>query len=69
MKACKTVLDVAPPELAADVMTRGLVITGGGALLKDLDELLRQELHIPVSIAEEPLNCVVNGCMKMLENL
>lgn len=69
VKACKTVLDVAPPELAADIMTRGLVITGGGALLTDLDELLRQELKIPVSIAEEPLNCVVSGCMKMLENL
>lgn len=69
VKACKTVLDVAPPELAADIMTRGLVLTGGGALLRDFDEMLKQELKIPVYIAEEPLNCVVNGCMKMLENL
>ncbi len=69
VKACKTVLDVAPPELAADIMTRGLVLTGGGALLRDFDELLKQELRIPVYVAEEPLNCVVNGCMKMLENL
>lgn len=69
VKACKTVLDVAPPELAADIMTRGLVLTGGGALLKELDELLRQELRIPVYVAEQPLNCVVDGCMKMLENL
>lgn len=69
VKACKSVLDVAPPELAADIMTRGLVLTGGGALLRDFDELLRRELRIPVYVAEEPLNCVVNGCMKMLENL
>ena len=69
VKACKTVLDVAPPELAADIMTRGLVLTGGGALLKDFDELLKQELKIPVYVAEKPLNCVVDGCMKMLENL
>lgn len=69
VKACKTVLDVAPPELAADIMTRGLILTGGGALLRDFDELLRQELKIPVYIADNPLNCVVDGCMKMLENL
>lgn len=69
VKACKTVLDVAPPELAADIMTRGLVLTGGGALLRDFDELLKRELRIPVYVAEEPLNCVVDGCMKMLENL
>ena len=69
VKACKTVLDVAPPELAADIMTRGLVLTGGGALLRDFDELLKKELRIPVYVAEEPLNCVVDGCMKMLESL
>ena len=69
VKACKTVLDVAPPELAADIMTRGLILTGGGALLHDFDELLKQELKIPVYVAEQPLNCVVDGCMKMLERL
>ena len=69
VKACKTVLDVAPPELAADIMTRGLILTGGGALLYDFDELLKQELKIPVYVAEQPLNCVVDGCMKMLEHL
>lgn len=69
VKACKTVLDVAPPELASDIMTRGLVLTGGGALLRDFDELLRRELRIPVYVAEQPLNCVVDGCMRMLENL
>ena len=62
-------LDVAPPELAADIMTRGLILTGGGALLHDFDELLKQELKIPVYVAEQPLNCVVDGCMKMLERL
>lgn len=69
VKACKTVLDVAPPELAADIMTRGLVMTGGGALLRNFDELLKRELKIPVYVADNPLNCVVNGCMKMLKNL
>lgn len=69
VKACKTVLDVAPPELAADIMTRGLILTGGGALLHDFDELLKQELKIPVYVADQPLNCVVDGCMKMLEHL
>lgn len=69
VKACKTVLDVSPPELAADIMTRGLVMTGGGALLRNFDALLKQELKIPVYVAENPLNCVVNGCMKMLKNL
>lgn len=69
VKACKTVLDVAPPELAADIMTRGLVLTGGGALLHGFDELLKQELRIPVYVADNPLNCVVDGCMKMLENI
>ena len=60
VKACKTVLDVSPPELAADIMTRGLVMTGGGALLRNFDALLKQELKIPVYVAENPLNCVVN---------
>ena len=50
-------------------MTRGLVMTGGGALLRNFDALLKQELKIPVYVAENPLNCVVNGCMKMLKNL
>lgn len=69
VKACKSVLDVAPPELAADIMSRGLVLTGGGALLKGFNELLIRELRIPVYVADNPLNCVVEGCMKMLENL
>lgn len=69
VKGCKAVLDVAPPELSADIMTRGLVLTGGGAYLKDFDLLLRNELKIPVYIAENPLNCVVDGCMIMLENI
>lgn len=67
--ACKTVLEVTPPELAADIVQRGLVITGGGANLKNLDELLRSELKIPVYIAENALTSVVDGCSIMLKNL
>lgn len=67
--ACKTVLEQTPPELASDIVTRGIVLTGGGALLHGLDELLRNELHIPVYVAENALRCVVEGTGIMLENL
>lgn len=67
--ATKTILEVTPPELASDIVQHGLVLTGGGALLKNLDELLRNELKIPVYVAENALNCVIDGCNIMLENL
>ena len=67
--ACRTVLEKTPPELAADIVTRGIVLTGGGALLAGLDELLRNELHIPVYIAENALKCVAEGTGILLENL
>lgn len=67
--AVKTILEITPPELAADIVQRGLVLTGGGALLKNLDELLRQEISIPVYVAENALTCVVDGCTIMMENL
>lgn len=67
--ACKTVLEQTPPELASDIVTRGVVLTGGGALLSGLDELLRNELHIPVYVAENALCCVVEGTGILLENL
>ncbi|MEY3469655.1 MAG: Rod shape-determining protein, partial [Actinomycetota bacterium] len=60
-------LDRTPPELCGDIMDRGIVLTGGGALLKGLDERLRHETGMPVIIAEQPLNCVVNGSGKCVE--
>lgn len=67
--ACRTVLENTPPELAADIVTRGIVLTGGGALLSGLDELLRDELHIPVFVADNALRCVAEGTGILLENL
>lgn len=69
VSACRTVLEKTPPELASDIVTRGIVLTGGGALLNGLDELLRNELHIPVYIAENALKCVAEGTGILLENL
>ncbi|MGL6009571.1 MAG: rod shape-determining protein, partial [Culicoidibacterales bacterium] len=67
--AAKTVLEQTPPELAADIIDRGIVLTGGGALLHGLDKLLSDELLVPVFIAEEPLSCVARGTGTMLENI
>ncbi len=67
--ACKTVLEKTPPELSSDIITRGVVITGGGALLDGIDELLANELHIPVFPAENALTCVAEGTGILLENL
>jgi rod shape-determining protein MreB len=60
-------LDKTPPELSSDIMDRGIVLTGGGALLRGLDERLRQETGMPIHIAEQPLNCVAIGAGKCLE--
>lgn len=59
--AVKEVLEATPPEVVSDIMRRGLVITGGGALIRGLDELLSKELEIPVHLAEDPLTAVVRG--------
>jgi len=67
--AIKLTLEKAPPELSADIMTSGIVLTGGGALLKGLDELIGEETGIPVKIADEPLYCVVNGTGMVLAHL
>ena len=67
--AVKNALEKTPPELGADIAEHGLMITGGGALLRDLDQLLKAETGLPVHIAEEPLNCVVKGCGIALENM
>ncbi|WP_068778934.1 rod shape-determining protein [Paenibacillus sp. GM2] len=65
----KSVLERTPPELSADIIDRGVILTGGGALLHGLDELLVEELHVPVLIAEDPMHCVVKGTGIMLDNL
>lgn len=67
--AIKFTLEKTPPELAADIMDRGIMLTGGGALLSGLDRLIREETGMPVSVAENPLDCVVMGTGKVLEEI
>lgn len=67
--AVRQALERTPPELAADIVDRGIVLTGGGALLKNLDVLLREVTGLPVTVAEDPLSCVVLGSGKALEEL
>ncbi len=64
-----TLLEKTPPELAADIYDRGIMLSGGGALLKGLDERIRRETSLPVHVAEDPLTAVVRGTGKVLENL
>ena len=65
----KNVLEQTPPELSADIIDKGIVITGGGALIKGFDQLLSHELIVPVFIAESPLTCVAEGTGILLDNL
>lgn len=69
VRACRTVLEQTPPELSADIVSRGVVLTGGGALLQGIDQLLINELNVPVYVAENALPCVAEGTGVMLENL
>ncbi|WP_346880170.1 rod shape-determining protein [Clostridium sp. UBA3061] len=69
IEAIKTTLEKTPPELAADIMDKGIMLTGGGALLKGLDALIAHETHMPVNIAEIPLDCVAVGTGKALDNV
>lgn len=69
VRACRTVLEQTPPELSADIVTRGIVLTGGGALIHGIDKLLMNELSIPVFVAPNALTCVAEGTGIMLENL
>ena len=68
-EAVHNVLEITPPELAADIMENGITLTGGGALLAGLDRLITQETGMPSFVAENPLNCVVNGTGIVLENI
>ena len=67
--AVRQTLEQTPPELAADILDRGIIMTGGGALLRGLDRRLVEETSLPVIVAEEPLTCVVRGCGKVLNNI
>lgn len=67
VKAATNVLEQTPPELSADIVNKGIVLTGGGAMLKGLTDLLTKELDVPVLIAESPLTCVVEGTGVLLE--
>jgi rod shape-determining protein MreB len=68
IEAVKETLEATPPELAADVMEKGIMLTGGGALLSGLDKIIKIETGIPVHIAEDPLDCVARGTGKCLED-
>ncbi|MDR1462840.1 MAG: rod shape-determining protein [Azoarcus sp.] len=69
VSSVKIALEETPPELGADIAERGLVLTGGGALLRDLDRLLMEETGLPVIVAEEPLTCVARGCGMALDKM
>ncbi len=69
IKSATNVLEQTPPELAGDIVDRGIVLTGGGALLNGLPELLSDELNVPVLIADSPLTCVAEGTGELLNNI
>ena len=68
VQAVRDALERIPPELSADICDRGIVLSGGGALLQNLDERLRRETGLPVQVAEDPLSSVVLGAGKMLSD-
>jgi rod shape-determining protein MreB len=65
----RVALENTPPELSSDLVDRGIVMAGGGSLLKGLDKLIAKETGLPVRVADNPLFCVVNGAGKVLEEL
>ena len=69
IQSAKNVLEKTPPELSADIIDRGVILTGGGALLHGIDQLLMEELKVPVFIAENPMDCVAVGTGIMLDNI
>ena len=69
ISAMKRALERTPPELSSDILDRGIVLTGGGSMLKGLDEIFREETNLPVHVAEEPLTSVVMGTGMALENI
>jgi len=69
IEAVRQSLERTPPELSSDILDRGIILTGGGALLRGLDRRLRQETNLPVNVADDPLTCVVRGTGRVLENM
>ena len=69
VQSAKNVLEKTPPELSADIIDRGVILTGGGALLRGIDQLLMEELKVPVFVAENPMDCVAIGTGIMLDNI
>ena len=69
VEAVKIALEHTAPELSADIVDKGIVLTGGGALLKNLDHVLRHATGLPVSLADEPLTCVALGTGRCLEDM
>ncbi|RKY83460.1 rod shape-determining protein [candidate division KSB1 bacterium] len=67
--AIKLSLERTPPELSADILDRGIILTGGGALLKGIDERIKEETNLPIIVADDPLTCVVRGTGKILDNI
>jgi rod shape-determining protein MreB len=69
VQTVKTVLEQTPPELAADIVDSGIVLTGGGALLKNMDKLLSEEVGLPITITEDPLSTIALGAGKALDSI
>jgi rod shape-determining protein MreB len=69
INAVRIALERTPPELSADIIDRGIILTGGGALLKNLEKRLREETQLPVFLTEDPLTSVVMGAGKLLDDL
>jgi rod shape-determining protein MreB len=69
VETVKIALEQTPPELSADIVDRGIILTGGGALLKNMDKLLREETSLPITVAERPLETVALGSGKALDSI
>jgi rod shape-determining protein MreB len=69
VETVRSTLERTPPEIAADMVDNGIVLTGGGALLQGLDDIIRKETYLPVTIAEDPLSCVARGVGALLEDM
>ena len=69
VEAVKRCLEQTPPELAADILERGIILAGGGSLLKGIDQIIRERTNVPVNVSEDPLLSVVKGTGMVLENL
>ena len=68
LDAVRRALEITPPELSSDIVDRGIVMTGGGSLIRGLDQLLAQETGLPIHVDEDPLTCVVRGTGRILDD-